>query len=446
MSPPPPSDGTGGTDGTEPQARSFGDLLDDCVHCGFCLPSCPTYVLWGEEMDSPRGRIHLMAQAHEDVLTDSAVQHFDQCLGCLACVSACPSGVRYDSLIETTRAKVEREHERGVGERLLRAAVFALFPHRGRLELLRGPLRAYQASGASALVRRSGVLDRLSPTLATMERVAPPIRRTPALPELVPAVGRRRAVVGMLTGCVQGAFFPHVNTATARVLASEGADVVVPPSQGCCGALSAHSGRAEEAARFARATIEAFERAGVEAIVVNSAGCGSTMKHYGQVLAEVSAGREWERRAEALGAKVVDLTEFLTELGPVAERRPLPLRAAYHDACHLSHGQGVTRQPRELLRDIPGLEVADLPNADICCGSAGVYNLFQPEAARELGERKSADVRSTDAELLVAGNPGCSLQIASAMERGGRTIAVAHTAQVLDASIRGLPPSALLGG
>ncbi len=434
---------TGDATGAE---RSFNELLSDCVHCGFCLPTCPTYVLWGEEMDSPRGRIHLMGQVHsEDVLNDAAVQAFDNCLGCLACVSSCPSGVAYDSLIETTRARVENEHERGTAERLLRSAIFSLFPYRRRLGLLRGPLRAYQASGLPGLIRRSGVLERISPSLATMERMAPPLRSAAPMPERVPAVGRPRAVVGMLTGCVQGAFFPQVNTATARVLASEGCDVVIPREQGCCGALSAHSGRSDEAAGFVRSTIETFERAGVDTIVVNSAGCGATMKHYPRVLAEDGAGPQWSRRAEALSAKVTDLSEFLDELGPRAQRQPLSIRTAYHDACHLSHGQGVTSAPRRLLGDIPGVDLVDIPNPDICCGSAGVYNLLRPEPASELGDRKSADVRSTDAELLVAGNPGCSLQIASAMQRSGASIPVAHTAQLLDASIRGLAPSDLTG-
>ncbi|TDQ52087.1 (Fe-S)-binding protein [Actinorugispora endophytica] len=435
---------TGAETGPPSPRRSFDDLLGDCVHCGFCLPTCPTYVLWGEEMDSPRGRIHLMAQTRDDVLTPEVVQHFDRCLGCLACVSSCPSGVRYDSLIESTRARVEAEHQRGPRERLLRALVFALFPYRRRLDLLRGPLRAYRACGASAWLRRSGVLERVSPSLAAMERVAPPLRTVPALPGRLPAVGRRRAVVGLLTGCVQGSLLPQVNTATARVLASEGCEVLTPRAQGCCGALSAHSGRAAEAARFARATVETFERAGVDTVVVNSAGCGSSMKHYADVLAEAGAGPSWERRARALSARTADLTEFLVRLGPVAERHPLPVRAAYHDACHLSHGQGVRDQPRELLRAIPGLELLDLPDPDLCCGSAGVYNLLRPDAARELGDRKAGNLRSTGARLLVTGNPGCSLQIASAMERGGHPVSVAHPAQVLDASIRGLDASALL--
>ncbi|WP_049578927.1 (Fe-S)-binding protein [Nocardiopsis sp. SBT366] len=427
--------------------RLFGDLLSDCVHCGFCLPTCPTNVLWGQEMDSPRGRIHLMGQMHEeDVLTETAVGHFDNCLGCLACVSSCPSGVAYDALIEHTRFRVEEEHRRTPGERALRTAVFSLFPHRRRLRALRGPLRAYQASGVSALVRRSGVLDRISPTLATMERIAPPLSAPPPpLPELVPAVGERRARVGMLVGCVQGAFFPEVNSATARVLALEGCEVVIPRSQGCCGALSGHSGRLTEAAEFAKGLVEVFEARQVERIVVNSAGCGSSMKHFDRTLEEAGAGPAWVERARDVSSKVVDLTEYLVDLGPRAERHPLPLRVAYHDACHLSHGQGVTSQPRELLRQIPGLEVVDLPNKEICCGSAGVYNLFKPEAAGELGDRKGADVASTGAGLLVSGNPGCSLQIASAMERAGSSVSVTHTAQLLDASLRGLDARRLWG-
>ncbi|QVJ03337.1 (Fe-S)-binding protein [Nocardiopsis eucommiae] len=427
--------------------RLFGDLLNDCVHCGFCLPTCPTNVLWGQEMDSPRGRIHLMGQMHEeDVLTETAVGHFDNCLGCLACVSSCPSGVAYDALIEHTRYRVEEEHRRSPGERVLRGAVFSLFPHRGRLRALRGPLRAYQASGVSALVRRSGLLDRISPTLATMERIAPPLSAPPPpLPELVPAVGERRARVGMLVGCVQGAFFPEVNTATARVLALEGCEVVIPRAQGCCGALSGHSGRLGEAADFAKGLIEVFEARQVDRVVVNSAGCGSSMKHFDRTLDEAGAGPAWVERARAVASKVVDLTEYLVALGPRAERHPIPLRVAYHDACHLSHGQGVTRQPRELLRQIPGLEVVDLPNKEVCCGSAGVYNLFRPEAASELGDRKGADVASTGARVLVSGNPGCSLQIASAMERAGSPVAVTHTAQILDASLRGLDAGRFTG-
>ena len=309
------------------------------------------------------------------------------------------------------------------------------------------------------------------PELSSALRLAPgnpPGGRSPGrratLPGRVPARGRRRAVVGMLTGCVQQVFFPEVNTATARVLAAEGCDVIIPAGQGCCGALSLHSGRASEAAGFARRTIAVFEQAGVDAIVVNSAGCGSAMKEYGALLASPrdgtgrdDTGRDdtdagWAARAAALSGKVRDLSEFLAELyggsgGPQAERHELPVRVAYHDACHLAHAQRIRQQPRDLLGAIPGLELAEVGDGATCCGSAGVYNLLQPEAARELGVRKAAAVRATGAALVVSANPGCSLQIAASLAgTDGTAPAVAHTAQVLDASIRGLPVTALTGG
>jgi glycolate oxidase iron-sulfur subunit len=408
----------------------FPKLLDDCVHCGFCLPTCPTYELWGEEMDSPRGRIHLMTQLEKgEPLADSMVEHFDRCLGCMACVTACPSGVQYDRLIEETRARVEDQHPRSRADRLLREAIFAVFPYPKRLRALRLPLRAYQASK----INLSPLLERLSPTLAAMERLAPPRAKHVRLPERVEARGERRAVVGMLTGCVQREFFPGVNAATARVLAMEGCDVVIPRGQGCCGALSLHSGRATEARDFAKATIESF--ADVEVVVVNAAGCGSAMKDYADVLADEP---EWAERAKELSAKTRDLTEYLAELGPRATRHPLEITVAYHDACHLAHAQGIRAQPRALLNGIPGLEVREIADPDICCGSAGVYNLLQPEAAGELGDRKAENVSAVGADLLVAANPGCSLQITTALARRGEKIAVAHTAEVLDASIRGI--------
>ncbi|NUW37515.1 4Fe-4S dicluster domain-containing protein [Nonomuraea sp. SMC257] len=396
------------------------ELIDDCVHCGFCLPTCPTYVLWGEEMDSPRGRIHLMKQHVEGTpVTPEMAGHFDACLGCMACVTACPSGVRYDRLIELTRAEVERVHEREPRERAVRELVFGLFPYPRRLRLSR-PL--------TGLTRRlAPFLERAHPSLGAMAALTPVVERRQRLPRLVRARGPRRAVVGMLTGCVQREFFPQVNAATARVLALEGCDVVVPPGQGCCGALSVHSGREEQARRLARRTVRVFERAGVDTVVVNAAGCGSSMKEYGELLGAEPAFR------------VRDLSEFLAELGPAATRHPLPLVAAYHDACHLAHAQGVRAQPRALLAGIPELELREVPEAAICCGSAGTYNIFQPEAARDLGDRKAEGVASTGAELLVSANPGCTMQIAAAMRRAGAAIRVAHTAEVLDASLRGVP-------
>ncbi|WP_234412615.1 glycolate oxidase subunit GlcF [Nocardioides sediminis] len=417
-------------------------LIGDCVHCGFCLPTCPTYVLWGEEMDSPRGRIYLMKEGLEgEPMTDAMVGHFDACLGCMACVTACPSGVQYDTLIEQTRAQVERRHERSPQDKALRGLIFALFPHPRRLRLLRGPLRAMQATGLDRALRRTGLLDRLSPQLAAMESLAPRLGRPEPLPERIEATGTRRMTVGLLTGCVQGAFFPGVNSATARVLRAEGCDVVVPRAQGCCGALSVHNGREEEARGYARALVDAFESSGVERVVVNAAGCGSSMKEYAELLADDPAYAE---RAREFAGKVRDISEILDELGPVAPRHPLEMTIAYHDACHLAHAQGVRAEPRRLLEAIPGLHLREIPEGDLCCGSAGIYNITNPEPARELGDRKAQNIVSTGAQVLVTANPGCLMQVTSAIERlttaqGGQPMGMAHTIEVLDASIRGVP-------
>jgi glycolate oxidase iron-sulfur subunit len=439
-------------------SEQLSEAVKDCVHCGFCLPACPTYQLWGEEMDSPRGRIHLVSQVlGGSPLTPAAAAHFDRCLGCMACMTACPSGVKYDVLIEAARGWTQdpstapvpaREPPAGDGarrslrERATRAAIFAVFPYPRRLRALTAPLRAVQRTGADRWLAGTGLPARVSPAAQAALRLAPPaspVAGSPGrLPARVPARGTRRAVVAMLTGCVQSVFFPGVNAATARVLAAEGCDVIIPRQQGCCGALSLHSGRAAEAMRFARAAIGVFEQAGVDAIVVNSAGCGSAMKEYARILASDPA---WAGRAEALSAKVRDLTEFLSDLGPVAERHPLPVTAAYHDACHLGHAQRVTQQPRSLLAAIPQLRIVELPDAGTCCGSAGVYNLLQPDAAQALGQRKADSVLATSAQLLISANPGCTLQISAALASRGEAVATAHTAEVLDASIRGLRPS-----
>ena len=416
-------------------------LVGDCVHCGFCLPTCPTYVLWGEEMDSPRGRIYLMKQGLEgEPMTDSMVSHWDACLGCMSCVTACPSGVQYDKLIEQTRAQVERRHERSPQDRALRALIFAVFPHPRRLRLLRGPLRVLQRTGLDRAMRRTGLLERMAPQLAAMESLAPELGKPQPLPPHIAAAGTRRAVVGLLTGCVQGAFFPGVNAATARVLQAEGCDVVTPTGQGCCGALSVHNGREAEAQRYARALIDRFEDTGVEWVVVNAAGCGSTMKEYADLLADDPA---YADRARAFADRVRDISEILHELGPVAPRHPLEITVAYHDACHLAHAQGVRAQPRDLLSAIPGLRLREIADAALCCGSAGIYNILNPEPARELGDRKAANIVATGAEVLVTANPGCLMQVRSAIERSGHPMGMAHTIEVLDASIRGLPARTL---
>jgi glycolate oxidase iron-sulfur subunit len=415
----------------------LADVVSDCVHCGFCLTSCPTYELWGEEMDSPRGRIHLISQLLEGAnASEAAATHLDRCLGCMACVPACPSGVRYDKLIEAARSwaaqPVASLPPRSARQRALRAAIFATFPYPYRMRLLMGPLRGAQRTKIDRLLQR--FMWRVAPELSAALRLAPS-KRTPRgrLPERVGAKGERRAVVGMLTGCVQQVFFSQVNIATARVLAAEGCDVVIPRSQGCCGALSLHDGRRAEAAAFAADLIETFERADVDTIVVNSAGCGSALKEYRDLLADHPALAD---RAAALSERVADLSEFLVRLGPAATRHPLAMKVAYHDACHLAHAQRITSQPRELLRAIPDLTVVELADAGMCCGSAGIYNLVQPQAAKQLGARKAAAVADSHADLVVSGNPGCALQISSATQDAGAAVPVAHLAEVLDASIR----------
>jgi glycolate oxidase iron-sulfur subunit len=487
---------TGPSDGSQPADVSHIDphgelreLASDCVHCGFCLPACPTYQLWGEEMDSPRGRIHLMTQVLDTGQGGAAAAlHFDRCLGCMACVPACPSGVRYDRLIEAARSWSEDEPGRAASvlpartrrDRLVRAAIFATFPYPRRLRPLLALLRGAQRTGLDRVAARSALLARLAPEAVAALAVAPAPptapagadsaatrpagaagpKRTPArtrraaakagaaarsarLPELTPATSPRRAVVGMLTGCVQQVFFPQVNAATVRVLSADGCDVVVPPSQGCCGALSLHSGRHSEAVGFAKRAIETFERAGLDAIIVNAAGCGSAMKEYAELLAN---DPEWADRAAALSGKVRDFSEFLAELGPAAQRAELPLTIAYHDACHLGHAQRITTQPRSLLRAIPGVSLTEIGDGGTCCGSAGIYNLVQPQAAGELGARKARAVHATGADLLVSANPGCSLQIAQALASQGGAMPMAHIAEVLDASIRAQPADSLLAG
>jgi glycolate oxidase iron-sulfur subunit len=421
------------------------ELIADCVHCGFCLPTCPTYLLWGEEMDSPRGRIQLMklAQAGEVGLDETVTRHFDRCLGCMACVTACPSGVRYDRLIEATRAQVERHTDRDVPDRAFRELIFALFPHPERLRALL-PLLWLGQRGVVRRAVRSPLAARLLPRqLRALEAIAPPVRLAaltswPA--DITPAQGQRRLRVALLLGCVQRVFFESVNAATIRVLAAEGCEVVVPRGQGCCGALSLHAGREAEALAYARRLIDAFDGARVDAIVVNAAGCGSTLKEYGELLRD---DPDYADRARAFAGRVRDISEVLAGLEPAAPRHPLPLRVAYHDACHLAHAQGVRREPRAVLRSIPDLEVLEVPEGEICCGSAGIYNLIEPEPAAALGERKARNILDIHPDAIAAANPGCLLQINSALARLGASIPTVHPVELLDASIRGVPPAAL---
>jgi glycolate oxidase iron-sulfur subunit len=405
------------------------DLVDDCVHCGFCLPTCPTYVLWGNEADSPRGRIVLINDGlnQDETLSDEMVTHFDRCLGCMACVTACPSGVQYDRLIERVRPQVERNHRRTPAERALRRLLFETLPHPKRLRALAPML------GVS---RRLGAERMLPARLAAVAKVAPqaPAGRAAkaGVPEVTPAVGTPRGRVGLLLGCVQRIFYPGVHRATVHALAAEGFEVLAPKLPDCCGALEFHSGEEPAAVRRAQATIKAFAAAGGDAgldyIVINAAGCGSAMKEYGDLL-ETDEAREFAGR-------VRDVTEVLGSVEPRAPRGPVPLRVAYHDACHLAHAQGVRSQPRELLRAIPDLELVEVAvERDICCGSAGIYNLVQAEAAAELGVRKARNLIDTGAQAIAAGNPGCAAQLDLYLRELGCPLPIHHPVELVSRSI-----------
>jgi glycolate oxidase iron-sulfur subunit len=410
------------------------DLINQCVHCGFCLPACPTYALWGEEMDSPRGRIYLIKMASEGTteMTPKWVEHFDTCLGCMSCMTACPSGVDYGKLIEATRAQIERRHPRSFGERLHRTMIFSLFPHVGRLRVMRPLLQFYQRSGLRSIVSKM-----LTGRLAVMEKLLPALGQHHEIPALTPAKGTKRKRVGLQLGCVQREFLSEINAATVRVLAAEGCEVVAPTAQGCCGALQIHAGEEAPALDNARRMIDEFEKANVDVIITNAGGCGSNVREYGHQLRD---DPQYAERAKRFSAKCRDVSEFIAELGPQAPRHPVNLRVAYHDSCHLQHAQRVRTQPRALLASIPGAEILDIPEVALCCGSAGIYNMVQPETAQTLADRKADWIAPLKADVVATGNPGCLIQLQSALDRKGEKTRVLHTVQVLDASIRGVQP------
>ena len=409
-------------------------LIDKCVHCGFCLPTCPSYIVLGQEMDSPRGRIYAMKAGVDGrtTINPGMVGHFDTCLGCMACETACPSGVRYAPLIEETRAAIEHHHRRPLGEQIFRRLLFWLLPHPGRLRRLAKPLAL-----VNVLRRFPGLLALMPFRLRNLVALAPEATRARAAkdtPESTPATGAKRLRVGFVTGCVQRVFFGHVNDATVRVLSAEGCDVVAPAHQGCCGALALHAGRDDEARTFARELIRVFEAANVDAIVVNAAGCGSSMKSYGDLFRN---DPDWADRARTFAAKVRDVTEVLSGLGtPQAPRNRMDLRVAYHDACHLGHAQGVRHQPRDLLKTIPGVTLVPVAESDICCGSAGIFNLVQPEMAAKLGQRKASRIAEAQPDIIATTNPGCMLQIGAAFRAAGQDRPIVHVVEILDASIR----------
>ncbi|HEX9421471.1 MAG TPA: heterodisulfide reductase-related iron-sulfur binding cluster [Methylomirabilota bacterium] len=418
------------------------DGVNRCVHCGLCLSYCPTFSILGTEMDSPRGRIFLIKSLAEGriALSDATVSHLDLCLGCRACEPVCPSGVPYGQLIEAARADIETRRPGGLLRRLFRWLNFAvLLPNPRMLGLAATGLRFYQVSGLQRLARACGLLRLLPSPLADWEPllpVLPPAEERAPLPALTPAEGVKRARVGMLTGCIQQIAFGSQNRATARVLAKNGVEVAAPPEQTCCGALHAHAGEHDLAITLAKRTIEVFEAAKVDCVVVNTSGCGAHMKNYGILLAGDPA---WSERARFFSSRVRDLAEFLAEeplRGPLGR---VTKTVTYHDPCHIVHGQKISKPPRELLAQIPGVTVVPLAEADRCCGSAGTYNLTQPEMARQLQSRKVAHIRETGAEAVVTSNPGCIIQIVQGLEAAGAPVKVLHLVELIDESYRSAP-------
>ena len=426
-----------GFDGNHPPDPK---LIDSCVHCGFCLSTCPSYRVLGKEMDSPRGRIYLMDAINEGeiALNTATVEHFDSCLGCLACVSTCPSGVQYDKLISATRHQVERNYNRSLPDKLVRQLIFSLFPNPDLLRILLFPLLVYQKLGISKVLQATGLIKAISPRLAAMESILPEITLKSFqdnLPDIIPAKGEKRYRVGVILGCVQRLFFSDVNEATVRVLTANGCEVVIPKSQGCCAALPEHQGQTEQAKVLARQMIDSFADTHVDFVIINAAGCGHTLKEYGHILAD---DPEYAEKAKIFAAKVKDSQEFLANVGLTAKLSPLTdknLTLVYQDACHLLHGQKISVQPRQLLKQIPGVTLKEPIDAALCCGSAGVYNMLQPEVAEELGKQKAQNLLNTGADLIASPNPGCSMQISKYLQ--GKTISVMHPMELLDYSIRG---------
>jgi glycolate oxidase iron-sulfur subunit len=412
-------------------------LIKQCVHCGLCLSACPTYKILGSELDSPRGRVYQMRALQEGRihLEDQHFRlHVDRCLNCRACETACPSGVQYGQLLEATRAVIP---PRDATEQALRTVVLnRVFTTPVLLEALGIGMRLYQKSGLQAVARATGLLRHLPRNLGQLEALLPPMQGgivKPSLPEVEPARGTRVARVALITGCVQEQFFSSTNAATARVLAINGCEVIVPRAQVCCGALHTHGGERDTARSLARRNIATFEATGADYYIINAAGCGSTLKEYHHLLAEDPA---WAERAHHFTTKVRDVSQFLASIELNRAFGEIRRRVTYQDACHLAHGQKITVQPRELIQMIPGIELVEMNESDTCCGSAGVYNVTQFDLSMGLLERKMANVVATKAQMVVAANPGCIIQLMNGVRRRGVAMEVVHPVDLLDRSYR----------
>jgi glycolate oxidase iron-sulfur subunit len=411
-------------------------LFLDCVHCGLCTSACPTYLELGDENDSPRGRIYLMRAVTDGrtPLTERVRRHLELCLDCRACETACPSGVQYGKLIEPFRVAMEHTGDgpKRSSDWFHRWVLFGLFTNPQRMRRLLAPARLAQRSGLMGLASALRLTKLLPGPLQRLATMLPPLERSlPALPEIMPAIGRRRARVALFTGCVADAMFRGTHWATARVLQHNGCDVLVPRAQRCCGAIHFHAGSSEPARELADANVAAFGSSDVDAVIVNVAGCGAMLKDYGHHWHDAGTAER-----TALAASVRDVHEFLDDLGFMAPEGPVPMVATYHDACHLGHAQKIREAPRRLLAKVPGLELRELPESEICCGAAGTYNLTEPEMAARLGRRKLENILKTGADVVLTANAGCLLQIAREARQRGRLLRVAHPIDVIDESYR----------
>jgi len=411
-------------------------IVDDCVHCGFCLSACPTYIETGNELDSPRGRIYLMGSVLDNKipLSDSVVEHLDKCLGCLACETACPSGVEYRFLIEASRSQIERNYKRSAGDKLFRGLLFSILPYPKKLGRILPFIYLYNKSGIRKLFNSFGVLKRISSSLNRLEQMIPDVdtMRVKEFPEVITPDKEKKYRVALLTGCIQNVFFSETNISTISVLKKLGCEIVIPGEQSCCGALSVHTGRLGEGRDFARKIIDIFSSLDVDAFIINSAGCGSAVKEYAYLLSE---DPNYSQKAKRLAEKTKDIMEFIDEIGIDRNLNVLNMKITYQDACHISHGQNIRSAPRNILSKIPGLELIEMKNSDTCCGSAGLYNILQPDLAEDILAKKIESIENTSAECIVAGNPGCLLQIQKGLRERKRNLKIAHPIEILDKSL-----------